>query len=77
MNNVKIGILIQKSRHVKGADLLGENLAKENNIPILAFGKKGRYDDIITASSHVIAFPSIFGSGTQHSIKNLVNHDML
>jgi hypothetical protein len=63
----------------KGADILGERFAKENHIKTLIlkpdwkkYGKSAgfrRNQDIITAATHVIAFPSKTGLGTQHSIK--------
>ena len=65
--------------HCKGADLLGEKFAGENKIKTLVlkpdwkkYGKSAgfrRNHDIVQSSSHIIAFPSQTGSGTQHSIK--------
>lgn len=61
-----------------GVDLLGERYAKENNIPILifspnlSFGKKGyalRDQEIVNHSTHMIAFPSRQGKGTQITIQ--------
>ncbi len=67
------------SGHCKGADLLGEKFARQYNLKILVLkpdwakhGKRAgflRNHDIIAAATHVIAFPSSSGSGTQHSIK--------
>lgn len=63
----------------KGADTLGEKWANENNIPTIIFypdwekhGKAAgpiRNKDIISAATHVLAFPSRTGRGTQHSIR--------
>lgn len=65
--------------HCIGADLLGEKFAQDHGIKTLVFepdwkrhGKSAgfkRNRDIIDAASHVIAFPSKNGGGTQHSIK--------
>jgi hypothetical protein len=65
--------------HCKGADLLGEKFARDNGIPLNIFypdwkkhGKSAgiiRNYDIIANATHVIAFPSVGGSGTQHSIR--------
>lgn len=65
----------------KGADTLGEKWASTNGIPIQVFraiwrvngvynkgAGKQRNVDIISACTHVLAFPSRSGSGTQHSI---------
>ena len=62
----------------RGADTLGEKWAKERNIKTLIFkpdwNKHGRSagiirnGDIIGAATHVVAFPSRNGSGTQNSI---------
>lgn len=61
-----------------GADTLSEKYANDNNISTEIFlpdwkkyGKKAgilRNTDIINAATHVIAFPSHKGSGTQDSI---------
>ncbi len=66
------------SGHCKGADMLGEKFAKQHSIQTFIlkpdwkkFGKRAgfvRNHDIIAHATHVIAFPSINGSGTQHSI---------
>lgn len=63
----------------KGADSLAEKFAKENNIILTiyqpdwkTFGKAAgimRNTDIINDCTHVIAFPSHQGSGTQDSIR--------
>lgn len=67
----------------KGADTLGENWAKHNSIKRKIFepewrDEDGKYDrlagfkrntDIVNACTHMIAFPSRKGSGTQDSIK--------
>jgi hypothetical protein len=63
----------------RGADTLGEKWAQANGIPTTIYkpdwtkyGKRAgiiRNIDIITRASHVIAFPSKSGKGTQHSIK--------
>ena len=63
----------------RGADTLGEQWAKSLNIPTIiynpdwsTYGKRAgilRNIDIINNSTHVIAFPSKRGKGTQHSIK--------
>lgn len=62
-----------------GADTGGELWAKRNNIPIVRmspdWAKHGRAagiirnTDIVNASTHVIAFPSHKGKGTQDTIK--------
>ncbi len=72
-------ILCVVGGHCKGADLLGEKFAREHNIKICAltpnwkkYGRSAgfqRNHDIIKAATHVLAFPSKNGSGTQHSIK--------
>ena len=59
--------------------MLGEKFAAQHHIKTLVFkpdwkkyGKRAgflRNIDIIKAATHVIAFPSKNGSGTQHSIK--------
>lgn len=63
----------------KGADKLGERFAKDHNIKTMIllpdwkkYGKSAgfrRNVDIISNATHVIAFPSKQGTGTQHSIK--------
>lgn len=63
----------------KGADSLADKFAKENDIPITnfypdwkAFGKAAgvmRNTDIVNECTHIIAFPSRDGSGTQDSIR--------
>ncbi len=65
--------------HCKGADMLGEKFAQENKIPKLIFkpdwakyGKRAgflRNHDIVNNTTHIIAFPSVRGAGTQHSIR--------
>ena len=62
----------------RGADTLGERWAKKNNIPTsifrpdwIKYGKAAgpiRNRDIIAQATHVVAFPSRRGRGTQHSI---------
>lgn len=61
-----------------GVDLLAERYAKENNIPVLiflpnlSFGKRGyaiRDQEIVNHSTHMIAFPSKQGKGTQITIQ--------
>lgn len=62
----------------QGADAMAERWARENNIPIkifkpdwVKFGKAAgpiRNQQIIEYASHVIAFPSKTGKGTQDSI---------
>ena len=63
----------------KGADQLGEQFAKKHKIKTMilkpdwkTYGKRAgilRNHDIIGNATHVIAFPSKKGSGTQHSIE--------
>uniref|UniRef100_A0A6C0BN01 YspA cpYpsA-related SLOG domain-containing protein n=1 Tax=viral metagenome TaxID=1070528 RepID=A0A6C0BN01_9ZZZZ len=63
----------------RGADSLGEKWANARGIETLIFkpdwkthGKRAgilRNYDIISAATHVIAFPSRHGRGTQHSIR--------
>lgn len=62
----------------RGADTLARIYAKENGIPIQEFlpnWKLGRHagilrnTDIIEASTHLIAFPSKVGRGTQDSMR--------
>ena len=63
----------------KGADTLAENWAEEYGIPITifrpdwkAYGKAAgpiRNTDIVNECTHMIAFPSVKGKGTQDSIK--------
>jgi hypothetical protein len=62
----------------RGADTLGEKWAQTNDIPTtiykpdwIRYGKRAgiiRNVDIITRATHVVAFPSKTGKGTQHSI---------
>ena len=62
----------------RGADSLGENWARIRNIPVMIYkpewdkyGKSAgpiRNKYIIERSTHVLAFPSHAGKGTQHSI---------
>lgn len=62
-----------------GADTMAERWAKENQINIMIFhpewdkyGKKAgilRNSDIVDASTHILAFPSKNGRGTQDSIR--------
>lgn len=62
----------------KGADTLGEKWANENQIPTIIYradwkqhGRAAgliRNKDIISNATHVLAFPSRTGRGTQHSI---------
>jgi len=60
-----------------GVDTLAERWADENNIPklillpIKTLGKKSfilRDQEIVNFSTHMIAFPSILGKGTQNTI---------
>ena len=62
----------------RGADTLARNYAQEHQIPIQEFlpnWKLGRHagilrnTDIVQASTHVLAFPSKQGRGTQDSMK--------
>ena len=63
----------------KGADAMAERYAREENIPLLVYrpdwnkhGKKAgilRNGDIVTRSTHLIAFPSPHGKGTQDAIR--------
>ena len=63
----------------KGADTLAENFSKEYNINMIVYkpnwnlyGKKAgiiRNTDIVEISTHMIAFPSRYGKGTQDSIR--------
>lgn len=63
----------------KGADSLAERFAREHNIKMVVFkpewqrlGRAAglmRNTDIVNACTHVIAFPSPSGSGTQDSIR--------
>lgn len=67
----------------KGADTLGEEWAKKHKIPIKIFkpiwkDKTGKFDrsagirrntDIVNACTHMVAFPSEKGKGTQDSIQ--------
>ena len=62
-----------------GADTLAEKLARELNVQMIVFkpdwttyGKAAgirRNTDIVNASTHMIAFPSRKGKGTQDSIR--------
>ena len=62
----------------RGADTIGEQWARDNNIPITVYKpdwkKHGRAAgmirnaDIIARATHILAFPSSTGSGTQDSI---------
>ena len=62
----------------KGADTLAEMFAKEYNIKMIIYnpdwktlGKAAgilRNTDIVNEATHMIAFPSRFGKGTQDSI---------
>ena len=73
----------------KGADTLGENYAKENNIPTQIFypnwkkyGKKAgilRNKDIVDNCTHILAFPSKNGVGTQDTIRKgeVTNKEMM
>lgn len=69
----------------KGADSLAKEYAKQHNIPIKEFlpdWSKGlsagpiRNSLIINNSTHVIAFPSRKGKGTQDSIKKTKNNNL-
>ena len=60
-----------------GVDLLGERWADENNIPKLillpvkTLGKRSfaiRDQEIVNSSTHMLAFPSVLGKGTQITI---------
>lgn len=63
----------------RGADTLGERWARKHGIPVRVFkpdwlrhGKAAgpiRNRDIITHATHVVAFPSRKGKGTQHAMK--------
>lgn len=73
----KLPILVV-SGGARGADRMGEKWAKDNGIKTLVFkpewGKHGkragliRNADIIENATHVLAFPSESGSGTQHAL---------
>lgn len=62
----------------RGADTLGEKWARSKNIPVTIYkpdwikhGKAAgpiRNRDIIERATHVLAFPSRKGKGTQHSL---------
>lgn len=62
----------------KGADTLAENYGNDNNIPVTIFeaewsvyGRSAgpiRNKLIIERATHIVAFPSRSGRGTQHSI---------
>jgi hypothetical protein len=62
-----------------GADTLAEQYARENNLSLVVYrpdwkthGRAAgilRNTDIVQASTHVIAFPSRAGRGTQDSMK--------
>jgi len=66
-----------------GTDFLAERWAKENNIEVLIFkalwGKHGkaagpiRNSLIVNYATHMIAFPSNLGSGTQDSINKALS----
>lgn len=70
----------------RGADTMGERWAREHKIPVTIFkpdwklhGKKAgilRNADIIKEATHVLAFPSKSGRGTQNSIKRARDADM-
>ena len=63
----------------KGADAMAERYAHEENIPLLVYhpdwnkhGKRAgilRNGDIVTRCTHLIAFPSRRGKGTQDAIR--------
>ncbi len=63
----------------KGADTLGENYAIDNNIPLKIFypdwSKHGkiagiiRNTNIVNDCTHILAFPSKNGTGTQDTIR--------
>ena len=67
----------------KGADTLGEKFSKKYGLNIIIYkpnwnlhGKKAgilRNTDIVEKSTHMIAFPSKYGKGTQDSIRKAEN----
>lgn len=67
----------------KGADTLAEQFAREHNLSLVVYKPDwNRYKnaagpmrntDIINACTHVIAFPSRAGRGTQDSIKKAIS----
>ena len=69
----------------KGAYLMGAKWARDNGIKLVVFrpkrsqyGKKAgimRNTDIVNAATHVLAFPSHNGKGTQDSIKKAEKQD--
>lgn len=72
----KIDLIV--SGGCSGVDTLGERWADENNVPKkilkpdLSHGKRGyaiRDQLIVDSSTHLIAFPSIKGTGTQLTIE--------
>lgn len=84
VNHNKIPTLIITGG-AKGADQLGEQWAKEHNIPLLVL--KPEYDkhgnkaplvrnvDIVSGCTHLLAFPHKEGSGTQHAIREAMKRD--
>lgn len=69
----------------RGADTLGERWARANSIPVTVYtpdwmthGKAAgpiRNRDIINRATHVLAFPSHQGKGTQNSIELAVKQN--
>ncbi len=63
----------------KGADAMAERYAKEENLPIVVLrpewkthGRKAgilRNTDIVARCTHLLAFPSEVGKGTQDTVK--------
>jgi hypothetical protein len=86
--NMKISdVTLVVSGGAKGADTLASQWAKEYKKPITmfipdwkAFGKAAgpmRNTDIVNECTHMIAFPSTKGKGTQDSIKKARNDNKL
>ena len=77
LNGIKPEVII--SGGCRGTDKMAEVFAKENSIEVLIFpadceqfGKGGfllRNTEIVNACTHMIAFPSRTGRGTQDSIR--------
>lgn len=74
-NNCKINLIV--SGGCKGVDMLGEKWADENNVPkLILMPTKGygnrrfalRDQEIVNACTHMLAFPSNQGKGTQLTI---------
>ena len=80
----KPGVII--SGGARGADAMAERWAKEHGIPLTVFKadwKLGtnagprRNRDIMKLATHVLAFPSNEGRGTQHALSLIEGDDTI